>query len=316
MQKKYTTIGLGGTFDHFHLGHRQLLDRSATVAQKLLIGVTTDMFAQTLEKQRQEVLELFATRLASVVQYCKKQKYTCEVFALDNPFGPTLSPDTKVEALCVSTETRKTADKINLVRTEAGIAQLPIEEVALVKLADGRPLSSTLIRQGLVSRDGITYDSILKKSLVLTQSQRALFGKIQGEILEKPTGRQCLRCVVGDSSLIKFLAQHWRFDLAVFDYLIERRPYEPPVIAKEKIDLIATNPAGRISQHMTTVLRTALEKKMRYVFVEGEEDLAAVSLALLAPLGAEIYYGQPGVGLVCMRLTEDKKDEIYRVLRQ
>ncbi|PIR61320.1 MAG: hypothetical protein COU68_00050, partial [Candidatus Pacebacteria bacterium CG10_big_fil_rev_8_21_14_0_10_45_6] len=225
------------------------------------------------------------------------------------------SADT-VDVLCVSSETKKTADQINKKRQEASLQVLPIIEVPLLTLATGEPLSSTLIRQGVVNRVGTLYESALEKTLVLTKEQRAFFAELQGELIKKPMAGNGLQLVVGDSSLQKFLANDWHFDLAVFDYQIGREPYEPPVIAKDKIDLIATNPAGAISTHLTSVLKTALQKKMRNVFVEGEEDLAAVALVLIAPLGTEIYYGQPGVGLVCIQLTEEKKNKIYKILLQ
>lgn len=316
MAKKLQTVGLGGTFDHFHLGHQRLLDGAGAVGQKLLVGITTDTFAQQLEKQHSQTLESYEARSASVAQYCKGRELACELFPLDDPYGPTLTAETEVDILCVSADTKTTADELNQLRVAGGLQELPVEVVPLVKLSNGETLSSTLIRQGLVSRAGDLYETVLENTLTLTKKQRAFFSELQGELVQQPSKRECLRLVVGDSSLQRFLANGWHFDLAVFDYQIGREPYEPPVIAAEDIDIIATNPAGSISTHLTSVLRTALQKKMRNVFVEGEEDLAAVVMALIAPLGAEIYYGQPDEGLVCIQLTEEKKNKIYKILLQ
>jgi hypothetical protein len=44
--------------------------------------------------------------------------------------------------------------------------------------------------------------------------------------------------------------------------------------------------------------------------VNGEEDLAVIPVALAAPLDCEIYYGQPGKGVVKIKVTERVKNEI------
>ncbi|MDA1079185.1 MAG: pantetheine-phosphate adenylyltransferase [bacterium] len=316
MVKNPRTVGLGGTFDHFHLGHQKLISQASEVGEKLLIGVTTDAFARQLEKQFSESLESYESRSASVSRFCETWGFEFEVFPLDDPYGPTLTADTKVQLICVSTDTKKTADKLNHLRAAAGLTELPVEIVSLVRLESGEILSSTLIRQGRANRAGELYESVLTKPLTLSETQRAFFAKPQGEFVEEPVTENGLRIVVGDSSLQRFIANNWKYDLGVFDYQIGRKPYDSPVIAAENIDIIAANPAGAISTHLVRVLKTALEKKMCNVFVEGEEDLAAVALVLLAPLEAEIFYGQPGDGLVCISCTEEKKNTIYKILLQ
>jgi hypothetical protein len=53
----------------------------------------------------------------------------------------------------------------------------------------------------------------------------------------------------------------------------------------------------------------ALRQNLIHLFVDGEEDLAAVVLQLLLPLGATIYYGQPNEGLVRWQVTEESKEK-------
>ncbi|NCN50871.1 MAG: hypothetical protein COU67_01290 [Candidatus Pacebacteria bacterium CG10_big_fil_rev_8_21_14_0_10_44_54] len=316
MTKKYKLAGLGGTFDHFHLGHQALIDEAGSIAEKLAIGVTTDVFARSLEKQAAATLEPFAARVKDVENYCKQKHYPCKIFPLKNIFGPTILSDTKIDVLCVSSDTMPGADIINQTRTKQNLPVLPIVQVPLVMLCDGTPLSSTSIRQGVASRNGRLYNQALAKTIVLDKKQREFFAEIQGEVLEQPTSSKGLQIVVGDSSLQKFLANSWKHDLAVFDYRIQRKIYYPPVVPNHQIELLAVNPAGSISIHLTKTLTAALKKKHRYIFVEGEEDLAAAVLILLAPLGTAIYYGQPRTGLVCIHLTEEKKNKIYKILLQ
>ena len=74
------------------------------------------------------------------------------------------------------------------------------------------------------------------------------------------------------------------------------------------------NPAGIITKELTAALLTALQKDIKYVFVDGEEDTATIVLVLILPLGAKIYYGQPGEGMVELAVTEEKKQVFYEQL--
>ncbi|PIR61170.1 MAG: hypothetical protein COU68_00850, partial [Candidatus Pacebacteria bacterium CG10_big_fil_rev_8_21_14_0_10_45_6] len=82
MAKKARVVGVGGTFDHFHLGHRKLIDAAAAAADTLMIGITSDSFAEQLEKLYPESLQSYFTRLESVKTYCASQKYQSEFFSL------------------------------------------------------------------------------------------------------------------------------------------------------------------------------------------------------------------------------------------
>ncbi|MFH1584576.1 MAG: DUF359 domain-containing protein, partial [Patescibacteria group bacterium] len=81
-----------------------------------------------------------------------------------------------------------------------------------------------------------------------------------------------------------------------------------------KPDITAVNEAGTLSLSLASALKQALKTGAKHVFVEGEEDLAAVALMLLLPLGANIYYGQPGKGIVELLVTEIAKESFSRAL--
>ena len=87
-----------------------------------------------------------------------------------------------------------------------------------------------------------------------------------------------------------------------------------PLAAAATPTLNAANPAGTISAEMVTVLTQALTQQTQHVLIQGEEDLAAVALILLLPLESEVYYGQPGQGIVRMKVTEELKDKTFKVL--
>jgi len=80
-------------------------------------------------------------------------------------------------------------------------------------------------------------------------------------------------------------------------------------------EVVVRNPAGGVTEEAYDALRQALEEVGPIVIrVEGEEDLLALPLVVLAPVGSMIVYGQPYVGLVVVRVTPEVKDEAGELL--
>lgn len=70
------------------------------------------------------------------------------------------------------------------------------------------------------------------------------------------------------------------------------------------------NPAGEISRDAVEILKKALagEPPVR-VLVDGEEDLLALPIFVMAPDGSVVLYGQPLEGLVAVKITAAKRQE-------
>ena len=51
------------------------------------------------------------------------------------------------------------------------------------------------------------------------------------------------------------------------------------------------------------------------VVVDGEEDLLVLVAVLYAPVGGLVVYGQPGEGVVVVRVTEAKRAEALGILK-
>jgi len=47
---RFKVVGVGGTFDEFHKGHRALLTKAFEVSERVIIGLATDAFAQKMGK--------------------------------------------------------------------------------------------------------------------------------------------------------------------------------------------------------------------------------------------------------------------------
>ena len=44
---EYKLVASGGTFDHFHKGHREFLKKQLEISERVLIGITSDKFANS-----------------------------------------------------------------------------------------------------------------------------------------------------------------------------------------------------------------------------------------------------------------------------
>lgn len=80
--------------------------------------------------------------------------------------------------------------------------------------------------------------------------------------------------------------------------------------------LRARNPAGTITWEAVEALAAALSSGGGLVVVEGEEDLLALPLILLLPLGCSIVYGLPGVSAVVLPVTRWLKAYVQHVLER
>ncbi|TDA35001.1 hypothetical protein DSO05_05955 [Candidatus Nezhaarchaeota archaeon WYZ-LMO7] len=52
-----------------------------------------------------------------------------------------------------------------------------------------------------------------------------------------------------------------------------------------------------------------------FILVKGEEDLLVIPSIIASPEGAVIAYGQPGVGVVLIKVDKDKREKARELLR-
>ena len=149
---KYKMVATGGTFDHLHRGHIALLSRSFEVGDAVVIGVTSDAFAQ---KEGKNPDQGYAERVRALEALIRKdfpgRRYI--IAKLDDYFGPGIaSPD--VQAIVVSKETAKRVSIANALRKEKGFPPLETVVVDFVLGEDSKPISSTRIRKGEIDTEG------------------------------------------------------------------------------------------------------------------------------------------------------------------
>jgi pantetheine-phosphate adenylyltransferase len=142
-------VALGGTFEILHKGHEALL-RKAFSFGKVTIGLTSDRFAEKLKKRK---VEEFLRRKKNLEKFIfKKFKKKARILEINDIFGPTLKED--FDFLIVSSETFQNAIKINKERKKLGKKPIKIVKIKMVLAEDGKPISSTRIKNGEIDREG------------------------------------------------------------------------------------------------------------------------------------------------------------------
>ncbi len=308
---KYSCIGLGGSFDHFHAGHRAFISFAAQLADQILIGVASSKMID--RKQFANLIQPEALREKQVREFCSSQGFKATIVQLNDDFGPTLSQDSPVKAIAVTTQTETGGQAINFKRASLNLPPLPVHVFQLITDKRGQPINSTRIRAGQIDRQGRVYSGIIESGLTLTANQRQFFGQPQGEFVTQiATHSSGPIFVVGDVCLETFLNHQWHFDLGVYDGISQRRPTSDGTqVSRLTAARSCSNPPGQLSSELVTTLTDWFVNPFQTLRIEGEEDLAAVALCLLAPLGAKIYYGQANQGMVEMLVTEDLKQKCY-----
>jgi len=151
--KKFKKVAVGGTFDVLHKGHKSLLDKAFEVGDRVVIGLSSDEFVSKMGKPH--LTAPFKERYIELVAYLEDLGWVgrAEIVPLNDPFGLTISGK-GLEALVVSQETEKTAQKINERRKNAGLLPLVIVTVNMVPAENLVPISTTRIRSGEIDRNG------------------------------------------------------------------------------------------------------------------------------------------------------------------
>jgi pantetheine-phosphate adenylyltransferase len=152
VDRRLRLVSVGGTFDLLHKGHRTLLEEGFKVADRVLIGLTTDKFA---EKLHNHYFDPYEKRFSALKRFLQERGYgdRAEIIPISDPYGPTIE-NGEIEGIVVSEETEPRAEEINRLRAERGLRPLLIFCIKMVLAEDGKPISSTRIRRGEIDRYG------------------------------------------------------------------------------------------------------------------------------------------------------------------
>ena len=95
---------------------------------------------------------------------------------------------------------------------------------------------------------------------------------------------------------------------------LEKRGAALPFVFRGRRIIQTKNPAGRIEIAALHAIEQAILEPNSLIEVDGEEDLLVIPAVLGAANGSMVVYGQPGVGIVIVRVCDTKKSEMRRIL--
>lgn len=140
MRKKFKVVGLGGTFDGFHKGHRALLAKAFEVSERVIIGLSTDNFVEKLGKSHK--IATYNVRLEELKSFLRKQSWVdrAKVIPIRTSYGNALT-SRLIEGIVVSRETEPIAQEINQKRKIRGLRPLSIIVIDMVPAYNHAPIS-------------------------------------------------------------------------------------------------------------------------------------------------------------------------------
>lgn len=318
----------GGTFDHFHKGHKEFLKFAFLKSYKIIIGITSNRYIK--KNKIQDGIELFNVRKKNLTDYLSKEKFSdrAEIIEIDDVFGPTLSKKIPAQAIVVSPDTRKNAEVINEYRKIKKLPMLKIITCPFSVAEDKKPISSKRIRKGQINRDGRLYikQSWLENRLMLPKNLRAKLNN-PFDVLIKDFKKYTIKhkidlsksVTVGDYISNFFLSESLRPKISAVDFRIERKIIfsdlkEIGFSGKEKVFKISC-PAGCLTPELFKSIKHIFDivdgNKNLVLKIDGEEDLSVLPFLLYSPLGFSIFYGQPGKGVVVIKVKESVKEKAY-----
>jgi len=318
-------IVAGGTFDLFHRGHRDFLKKALGFADEITVGVTSDKFARSLDKSPFDPVQ---TRLKNVESYIKKisrgKKFN--ILTIDDIFG-TAASDVNVNLIAVTENTYEGALNVNKKRVEKSLKPLKIITFLLTLASDGKPISSTRIKNGEISQEGLNYLNYMTsfKASKLPENLRDTLREPQGHLYKDIKAIRNKEISVnglisvGDQITYNLLREGITPRLSIIDFKVERRKKFRNLIElgfpRNQIYETAINPAGSITRDLVINIGKILSdiSNTNVITIDGEEDLAVLPAALLSPMGPTVVYGQKNEGVVVVKVNLNTKRHFLKL---
>jgi len=152
-RQQFKVVGVGGTFDELHRGHRALLLKAFEVGKCVQIGLCTDEFARKLRKTHE--IAFYEERKKELSYFLEKMGALCraEIIPISDAYG-TAATSKELQAIVVSQETKRGAYEINIVRKRNGLPPLEVIVIEMVPAENHISISTTRIRHREIDREG------------------------------------------------------------------------------------------------------------------------------------------------------------------
>jgi len=150
---RFKVVGVGGTFDEFHKGHRALLTKAFELSERVIIGLSTDDLVPRLGKPHKSAT--YDVRLEELKSFLRKQGWSdrAKIVPIRTSYGTALTSKV-LEGIVVSCETEPRAHEINEKRKARGLKPLSVVVIDMVPAYNHAPISTTRIRFNEIDREG------------------------------------------------------------------------------------------------------------------------------------------------------------------
>ncbi|UCE12619.1 MAG: pantetheine-phosphate adenylyltransferase [Candidatus Heimdallarchaeota archaeon] len=145
--EKFEIVGLGGTFDRLHSGHKLFLDIASHYGKVVHIGLISPSYLSKIRKKSAKNIQTYQERQKNVESHLLKRNVSSRITKIDSPgMDRALAADSNLSALVVSQETYPGATAINDQRHHDKKPKVTIIVIPCVIRANGTLESSTRLR--------------------------------------------------------------------------------------------------------------------------------------------------------------------------
>ncbi len=159
----------------------------------------------------------------------------------------------------------------------------------------------------------------LDNPLILKEETRKKLQKIYGKLISEDE----LKNIEGEIFAVGDVVTHTLLNcginpkIAIVDYKTKRgeKIYEDVKKFGKKI-IKVKNPHSQITPELWRAVREAMQYNSVKIEVDGEEDLAVIPVVFFANLGANVIYGMPNTGLVWLKVSDEDKRKVMKIIKE
>lgn len=149
---KFKGVAVGGSFDPFHKGHRELLAKAFKIGEKVFVGVVSDKFSKRLGKKLEDTYDVRVLKVRAFInENFPDSKYL--IGALDDYIGPVVVTD-EVDAIVVTEDTEGKIENADRLRSAKKLKPLSIVRIPYVLADNGLRISSSRIKSLEIDEGG------------------------------------------------------------------------------------------------------------------------------------------------------------------